>query len=264
MRNLNTLTNALRTQHGRHKSLLLLLEATRLEVRHDRALDTDKIAELDQRDANLDKAALRLDEAGTKWNEAKATRTTVTLTVLEGHVDTIDNLLNTAESLITGTTPTPVPTPSPIPVIVPVPAPVVASGGSGGSGGGDDDGDNGGVDLDALLAKAQKIIDELEGRTDEKFVKVGERIDDVDRKVKALEDETRLTPEIVALLNSLGVDHIRSGLEGVSADHRDLLNALARILPDNTSIEELARALKLARWTLKVQGKSTTPTPAHS
>jgi hypothetical protein len=265
MRTLNTLTNALRTQHGRHQSLLLLLEATRLEVKHDRVLDTDKVAELDQRDANLDKAARRLDEAATAWNQTKATRTTVTLAVLEGSVDKIDNLLSAAETLITGTTPVPVPAPSPIPVVIPVPAPVAASGGSGGNGGGDDGNNGGGTDLDALLARAQEIIDELEGRTNEKFVKVDERIDGVHQRVKALEDATGLNPAIVTLLNDLGADDIQSRLEaGLSDKQLDLLAVLVQILPDNTSIEKLNRALALAGWTFKLQGKNNRSTPAHS
>lgn len=247
MNTLDTLTHALRTLHGRHRSLLALLEATRLGVTHDRLLDTDRVAELDQRDNDLDQAAQRLEEAGEKWNVARKQRTTLTLTVLSERVDEIDNLLSAAETLITGTTPAPVPTPSPTP-IVPIPVPVAASGGSGGNGGGNGGGDNGGVDLSALLVEAQKLIDELEGRTNEKFVEVGERIDGVDRKVEALENETRLAPEIVTLLNNLGVDHIRSGLEGVSANHRDLLNALAQVLPDNASIEDLRSALKLGGW----------------
>jgi hypothetical protein len=124
------------------------------------------------------------------------------------------------------------------------PAPVAASGGSGGNGGGDDDGNNGGgADLDTLLARAQEIIDELEGRTNE-------RIDGVARRVTVLEDETRLAPEIVALLNGLGADHIRSAFDTrLSDQHIALLVALLPILPDNASIEDLKAALKLGSWT---------------
>lgn len=246
MRTLDTLTHALRTQHGRHKSLLALLEANRLGVKHDRLLDTDRVAELDQRDDDLNEAAGLLDEVGQKWNVARQQRTTVTLQVLAERVDQIDTLLDTAESLITGTTPVPVPAPSPLPIVIPVPAPVAASGGSG-DGGGDDDGNNGGgTNLDALLARAQEIIDELEGRTNEKFVKVDERIDGVARRVTALEDETRLAPEIVALLNGLGVDDIRAAFNN---QHIALLAALLPVLPDNASIEDLKAALKLGNWT---------------